>query len=218
MVAGQTEYDLSEEFILECTTVLNGSGTVSSCAGGIVDHSYPVAVEYGLPLESEFPYLAGSFGSSASFPTTAGICDVSDTSSFVKENIEGAFYTYRDITDEEMQDMIAFAPVGALINADAGFMALGSGVYSGCPDYATSKAAINHAVLIVGYDSDGNYIVKNSWDTSWGVNGFGTVSKDADCALKAYVYEIRGTNEQLYSASFTKVALLAFLSLLFIIN
>ena len=111
--------------------------------------------------------------------------------------------------------MIAFAPVGALINADAGFMALGSGVYSGCPDYATSKAAINHAVLIVGYDSDGNYIVKNSWDTSWGVNGFGTVSKDADCALKAYVYEIRGTNEQLYSASFTKVALLAFLSLLF---
>lgn len=99
-----------------------------------------------------------------------------------------------------MQDLIAYAPISALIYADAGFMSLGSGVYSGCPDsYATAKANINHAVLIVGYDENGNYIVKNSWDTSWGVNGYGTVSKDNDCALRAYVYEIRGTNEQLES-------------------
>ena len=117
-----------------------------------------------------------------------------------------------------MKDLIAYAPVVGLIYADAGFMSLSSGVYDGCPDYDTSKAAINHAVVIVGYDEDGNYIVKNSWDTTWGVDGFGTVSKDADCALPAYVYEIRGTNEQLTSEPISaKLFLGALLIILMII-
>ena len=56
--------------------------------------------------------------------------------------------------------------------ADSGFMAYQSGVYSGCPDYATSVSSINHAVVIVAIDGDQNYIVKNSWGTSWGEKGF----------------------------------------------
>lgn len=216
MIAGLGEYDLSEEYILECTTSLSTGGRTSSCAGGYVDDSIPLAVQYGMPEETTFPYQGGNFGSGASTPTTAGICDVSDTSSFIKENIEGAFARYDEITNDEMKDLIAYGPVTALIYADAGFMNLGSGVYSGCPDYATSKASINHAVVIIGYDSNGNYIVKNSWDTTWGVNGFGTVSKDADCALSAYVYEIRGTNQQLAESSLSKI-LFATLLLLFVI-
>lgn len=113
---------------------------------------------------------------------------------------------------------VAYAPVVALINADAGFMNLGSGVYSGCPDYATSKAAINHAVVIVGYTADGDWIVKNSWGTSWGDNGYGTVSGSADCALKAYVEELNGDNEILVSEPLTKfflAAVLLFLATLY---
>ncbi len=30
-----------------------------------------------------------------------------------------------------------------------------------------------HAICIVGYRADGRFIVRNSWGTSWGVNGFG---------------------------------------------
>lgn len=96
-----------------------------------------------------------------------------------------------------MKELISYAPVVGLIYADSGFMSLGSGVYSGCPSFSASRDNINHAVLIVGYDENGNYIVKNSWDTTWGVNGYGTVSVSRDCALSAYAYEIRGTNEQL---------------------
>ena len=58
-----------------------------------------------------------------------------------------------------------------------------SGVYSGCPDYATSVSLINHAVVVVGYDSDGNWIVKNSWGTGWGENGYAVVSKNTNCAI-----------------------------------
>jgi hypothetical protein len=36
-----------------------------------------------------------------------------------------------------------------------------------------------HCVLVVGYDeNDQCWIIKNSWDTTWGMNGFGKISYD----------------------------------------
>ena len=35
-----------------------------------------------------------------------------------------------------------------------------------------------HAICIVGYRTDGRFIVRNSWGTTWGVNGFGYVHPD----------------------------------------
>ena len=52
-------------------------------------------------------------------------------------------------------------------------------------------ANINHAVELVGVDcSTGNYIIKNSWGTSWGDGGFATIDTTADCGLSAFVYSI----------------------------
>jgi cathepsin L len=70
-------------------------------------------------------------------------------------------------------------------------MTYSSGVYSGCPsDYNTSYAAINHAVIIVGLDANKNYIIKNSWGTNWGNQGFATVSSTNDCGLVSWVYQL----------------------------
>jgi hypothetical protein len=90
----------------------------------------------------------------------------------------------------KMKELIAKGPVAALIYADKGFQSYKSGIYTGCPTCSTcSVDLINHAVVIVGYDIYGNYIVKNSWGTTWGMNGFGVVSKDTDCALSAYAFQ-----------------------------
>jgi Papain family cysteine protease len=35
-----------------------------------------------------------------------------------------------------------------------------------------------HAICIVGYRADGRFIVRNSWGTAWGVNGFGYLHPD----------------------------------------
>jgi C1A family cysteine protease len=38
-----------------------------------------------------------------------------------------------------------------------------SGKFNNC-----LKAPLSHAVLLVGYNEDGSWIVKNSWGTGWG--------------------------------------------------
>ena len=43
-----------------------------------------------------------------------------------------------------------------------------SGVFSCSLNNTAAKASINHAVELVGIDCDGNYLIKNSWGTSWG--------------------------------------------------
>ena len=100
------------------------------------------------------------------------------------------FTVSKNNTNAKMKELIAKGPVAALIYGDKGFQAYKSGIYTGCPTCSTcSFDLINHAVVIVGYDVYGNYIVKNSWGTSWGMNGFGIVSKDTDCALSAYAFQ-----------------------------
>ena len=72
------------------------------------------------------------------------------------------------MTALQLKTLLVDSPVSALIYADSGFMAYSSGVYTGCPAFGNAFASINHAVIIVGYDVNGNWIVKNSWGTSWG--------------------------------------------------
>jgi len=38
-------------------------------------------------------------------------------------------------------------------------------------------------VLAVGYDTSNNWLVKNSWGTTWGVNGFITLATGNTCGI-----------------------------------
>jgi hypothetical protein len=101
-----------------------------------------------------------------------------------------AFNVYHNRSASQMRSLITAGPVGALIYANNGFQTYSSGVYSGCPSsFSTSYNGINHAVVIVGYDVNGNYIIKNSWGTSWGDNGFAVISATNNCGLSAFVYQ-----------------------------
>lgn len=60
------------------------------------------------------------------------------------------------------------------------------GIFSGDDCSNISSCSHNHAVLIVGYGStsaDQDYwIVKNSWGTTWGINGYILIKRNTAVA------------------------------------
>ncbi|EDR30071.1 cysteine proteinase ACP1 precursor, putative [Entamoeba dispar SAW760] len=94
----------------------------------------------------------------------------------VKVSIEGL--RTADISDTALTAAIADAPVGVCIDASqTSFQLYKSGVY----DEPKCKKIMNHCVAAVGYGSqDGKdyYIVKNSWGTTWGMDGYILMSRN----------------------------------------
>lgn len=174
--------DLSEEYVLECT-----SG--SDCSGGYVNRAFSVIAD-GQPTEAAYPYKGYSSGSST--PKTSGICQATN-----KVAMPSGTYPAgkSDLSNEDFKSLIAVAPVAALFYASSsGFSSYGSGTYS-CSKKA-GLGDLDHAVQVIGYDNNGNYIIKNSWGTSWGDDGTAVINKDPskNCGINLRVYYFAGAN------------------------
>jgi hypothetical protein len=98
--------------------------------------------------------------------------------------------------DQKKQWIDQVGPMATMINPPADFGSLGGQVY--LP--TTTVPGGEHALLVVGYDDPGRYwIVKNSWGTTWGDQGFGKVSYDANLLEPAGFAGLRGTNADPWS-------------------
>ena len=155
-----TQLDLSEQILVSW-------GGAGSCSGGYVNSASNYIRDYGLPLESCFPYTATNnsiANACAEWQTGQATlykvkgwhtASTSGTPSVKVEDIKKALYTY--------------GPVLATFYVYNDFYSYRSGVYS----YATGSYVGAHAVLIVGYDDVSHaFIVKNSWGTGWGETGY----------------------------------------------
>ena len=79
------------------------------------------------------------------------------------------------------------------VYANSQFLAYKSGIFSGCP--TSSSYLINHAVLLVGYnDTEGSWLIKNSWDNNWGEGGYMRLSYSRDCGLSSLLGNIKFTS------------------------
>lgn len=58
-------------------------------------------------------------------------------------------------------------------------------MFSGCP---TKRIIFDHAVVIVGIQEDGTWILRNSWGSDWGENGYIRMSAGNSCGLADFVY------------------------------
>lgn len=58
------------------------------------------------------------------------------------------------------QALTLYGPMMVGIYASTSFTLYTSGVYNLCPA-TTTPSKLNHAVLLYGYDSDGNWLIKN---------------------------------------------------------
>jgi C1A family cysteine protease len=62
-------------------------------------------------------------------------------------------------------------------------MSYKGGVFTGC----TSNGSTDHAVTAIGWDSGGNWIVKNSWDVNWGEGGHVRFQNGNMCHICEYL-------------------------------
>ena len=154
------ETDLSEQQSISC----NDDG--SDCGGGWAFSSYDVFQNYGAVLENCAPYLAMS-------PPTAPCTQ----DSFLKY---GTITGYNSISNDvdQIKAALQYGPVCTGIDASEAFEAYAGGCYDE-PGHGT-----NHLVLIVGYDdrscdSNGAWLIKNSWGSSFGEGGYITVQYGA---------------------------------------
>jgi len=151
--ASATTPDLSEEHVLSCNPYRY------SCSGGNVAFGMLVSPA-GAIAESCFPYVAKKKTCRyCSSPTLTPLASwgylTSDTTSPTTAAIKQAIYTY--------------GAVSAYIYADSLFQAYTGGVFNDTKSYSYT----NHAIQLVGWDdATGAWLLKNSWGTSWGINGF----------------------------------------------
>ena len=148
---------LSEQYLLDCTDENRG------CSGGL--------------MEKALRYIkrAGGIQDSTSYPYEAkeGECRFDKAKVAFKGN--GA--AILPVEDKQVLKMIVakYGPVAISICANDWFIKYEHGIFvdDDCPSY---DEFMNHAVLVVGYDTDpkeGDYwIVKNSWGAKWGEKGY----------------------------------------------
>ncbi|XP_015787203.1 cathepsin L1 [Tetranychus urticae] len=145
---------LSEQQILDCATKGN-----YGCRGGFIDNALDYVIEEGgIDTEASYPYEA-----------LQGQCWFTFTDVGAKIS---NFVGIPQNDEDALVSAVALNPVSIGIDAEDDFVAYESGIFTTSTCTTTD---INHGVTVVGYDSQNStdyYIIKNSWGTSWGENGY----------------------------------------------
>lgn len=93
---------------------------------------------------------------------------------------------YKSITSEAQLKQLLYdnGPIGVSVySRDAAFRYFGGG---GVLNACTNKTSIDHVVLLVGWTTRG-WIIKNSWGTGWGDNGYATIDYKNNCGIDIWV-------------------------------
>uniref|UniRef100_A0A6G1SGW0 Cathepsin L n=1 Tax=Aceria tosichella TaxID=561515 RepID=A0A6G1SGW0_9ACAR len=148
---------LSAQQLIDCSTSNKG------CSGGDVEQALlDAGFMGGVQSEKDYPY---------------GGVDKQQCH-FNREQATMQLMGVEELSSGDLnikQCLNSFGPVATSVEPNENFREYKSGIFSD-PACGHLKSRKSHSVLIVGYGTDpeeGDYwIVKNSWSTSWGENGY----------------------------------------------
>ena len=166
----------SEQQLVDCDYIRAG-GTSLGCNGGDMKSAMEwIGKNNGLCTESAYPYVSGDTKTNGPCQKSCSIVSGSDISTTVSVSAN---------SDNAMMTALAQQPVSVAIEADqSSFQLYKSGVFTG-----TCGTSLDHGVLLVGYGTMNGldyYIMKNSWDVTWGSQGFMYMARGVDASGKPY--------------------------------
>ncbi|VUZ48693.1 unnamed protein product [Hymenolepis diminuta] len=153
----------SEQQLVDCSSAQGNEG----CNGGLMDQAFQYWMKNGAESESDYPYTARD-----------GSCKFNRSKSVTRVK---KFVKVKSGDESQLKLSVGqMGPVSVGIDASSmGFQFYQGGIYK---DDDCSESEIDHGVLVVGYDQDRNgekyWIVKNSWGTDWGNEGYIWMARD----------------------------------------
>lgn len=162
----------SEQQLVDCDNIKNGGGNLG-CNGGNMEPTLQwIGKNGGICTEEAYPYVSGT-------TKQAGTCQ--KTCSKISGSAVSKTVEVAPKSDSAMMSALAQQPVSIAINAETpAFQLYKSGVFT-----APCGTNLDHGVLAVGYGTDNGvdyYIVKNSWGTTYGENGYIRLGRGNDPA------------------------------------
>lgn len=218
--------ELSEQQILDCTPNPRHCGGTGGCGGGTEALAYESIMQYTLTTEWRYPYTSyygQSLKGSNRDPKDHredGTCNKSHIGHGV--NISGYGQLKNNDYNMMFQTLIFLGPIEISVDASS-WAAYESGIFDGCNQ---TNPDLNHAVQLVGVGMDTNtkeeyWLIRNSWGTSWGENGYIRLKKNGNeytCGLDLTPHDgeacdgedspvrVCGTCGMLYSGVFPIIA------------
>ena len=90
-------------------------------------------------------------------------------------------YCISSPSEYTIQYYLLSQPITVAINVNSqAFQSLGWSIFKG--PCSSNRGDLNHAIVIVGYGTENGvdyWLIKNSWGTSWGNNGFARIQRNA---------------------------------------
>jgi len=146
-------YTLSPQQITSCDKTDGG------CNGGNTETAYKYVEKAGLEAESSYPYKSGR-------SQRSGTCEYSSSKTVVSiSNYKTVSKSKR--SEGKMMTQIQESPISVCVDASK-WQTYRRGVLG-----KSCGTSLDHCVQAVGYNSADNYwIIRNSWNTDWGVDGY----------------------------------------------